>query len=329
MTVLALDAMGGDFAPQSTVAGAVQAAAAGVEVALVGDAEVLGAELNRLGGSPSRVRIVHAPDSLEQSDRVALEVRRRRESSVYVGMEMVKRGEAQALVSLGNTGAAMATALVVLGRLPGVERPALGAVLPTPSGPTLVLDVGANAEARASHLHQFAQMGSAFMRTVHGIPEPRLGLLSIGEESSKGSTLVQETHERLSADPGIVFAGNVEGRDVVRGECQVIVTDGFTGNVVLKTLEGTIAMMFEQLRAVATGSLRAKLGGALLLPSLAGMRSRFDYRRYGAVPLLGVDGGVFIGHGRSDAEAVANALRTASSAVEQGMLGAVRASVEA
>jgi phosphate acyltransferase len=327
MTVVALDGMGGDFAPQATVEGAVRAAAGGIEVALVGDAEALGAELNRLGGAPGGLRIVHAPDVIEMDAHAAAEARRRRESSIYVATELVKRGEAQAVVSMGNTGASMAVGLLVLGRVKGVERPALGAVLPAPSGPTLFLDVGANAEARPSHLVQFAQLGSAYMRTVYAIAEPRVGLLSIGEEATKGSSLIVETNEKMRADGRLNFIGNVEGRDVLAGTADVVVTDGFTGNVALKLMEGTVSMLFEQLRTVASQSLLAKAGGALLLPSLRGMRARFDYRQYGGVPLLGVDGGVFIGHGRSDAEAVANALRTAASAVDHGMLAALRAAI--
>jgi glycerol-3-phosphate acyltransferase PlsX len=328
VTVVALDGMGGDFAPQATVAGALRAAASGVEVALVGDSQVLGAELNRIGAVPERLRIVHAPDVIEMDAPAATEARRRRESSIYVATEMVQRGAAQAVVSMGNTGAAMAVGLLVLGRLKGVERPALGAVLPAPGGPTLVLDVGANADARPAHLVQFARLGSAYMHSVYGIAEPRIGLLSIGEEASKGSSLIVESNERLQAESGLRFSGNVEGRDLLAGTVDVVVTDGFTGNVAIKLMEGTVSMMFEQMRLVARQSLRARAGGALLLPALRGMRTRFDYRQYGGVPLLGVQGGVFIGHGRSDAEAVANAVRTAAAVMEQGLVEALSGAIQ-
>jgi glycerol-3-phosphate acyltransferase PlsX len=211
---------------------------------------------------------------------------------------------------------------MTVGRIRGVERPALGAVLPTPGGPTLVLDVGANAEARPSHLVQFAYLGSAYMQTVHGLAAPTIGLLSIGEEASKGSSLIVEAHDQLVGAP-LRFLGNVEGRDIAIGTADVIVTDGFTGNVVIKLLEGTIGMMLGQLRTAAHSSLRARVGGALLLPAIGQLRSQFDYRRYGAVPLLGVNGAVFIGHGRSDAEAITNAIRSASTAVRQGMVEAL------
>ena len=322
--VIALDAMGGDHAPRAELDGALLAAAEGIPLALVGDAEVLGRELNARGSAPSALRIVHAPDVVGMGDKAAREVRRQRETSLYVGTELVKRGEAAALVTMGNTGAAMATALIVLGRLPGVERPALGAVIPTVlDRPVLFLDVGANADARPSHLVQFAHMGSAYMRTVHGLREPRVALLSIGEEPSKGSALVTETHQLLARESGLRFEGNIESRLLLSGEADVIVTDGFTGNISLKVAEGVAGVLFEQLRAAARGSLRARLGGALLRPALRGVRDRLDYRVYGAAPLLGVQGGVFVGHGRSDGVGVASALRTAHLAAERGMIHAL------
>jgi phosphate acyltransferase len=327
-TVIALDAMGGDDAPAATVDGALLAAAEGISVALVGDSEVLGRELNARGATSgeaaSRLRIVHAPDVVGMGDKAAMEVRRQRQTSLYVGMELVKNGEAGALVSMGNTGAAMATALVVLGRIAGLERPALGAVLPTLlDQPVIFLDVGANADARPSHLVQFAHMGTAYMRTVNGVEQPRVALLSIGEESTKGSALVTEAHALLAADPTLHFIGNIESRSLLSGEADVIVTDGFTGNICLKLAEGIAGILFDQLRDAAATSLRNRIGAALLLPSLRSVRDRMDYRVYGAVPLLGVRGGVFIGHGRSDGEAVANALRNARTAVDRGMVGAL------
>ncbi|TAJ19967.1 MAG: phosphate acyltransferase PlsX [Dehalococcoidia bacterium] len=329
--------MGGDDAPGATVEGALEAAAAGIEVVLVGDAEVLGHELNRLTGAsaggkgtPTNVRIVHAPDQVAMGDHAAREVRRQRQTSLYVGMELVKAGDAGALVSMGNTGAGMATALVVLGRLKGVERPALGAVIPAGDGMVLFLDVGANADARSSHLVQFAHLGSAYMEAVYGVTKPRVALLSIGEEPSKGSTLVIETHEALQAlgEQGrLNFVGNLESRDLLNQKADVIVTDGFTGNVALKLAEGLVSYLFDSMRVAARSSLRSKVGGLLLYPSLRGVRERLDYRAHGAVPLLGVDGGVFIGHGRSDGHAVASGLLAAQRAVDRGMLPALAASI--
>lgn len=327
--VIALDAMGGDFAPQVTVDGALRAAAEGIQIALVGDSEVLGRELNARGGASSALRLVHAPDVVAMGDKAAREVRRQRQTSMYVGTELVRDGEASAFVTMGNTGAAMATALVVLGRIPGYDRPALGCVLPTLKGtPVMFLDVGANADARSAHLVQFARMASAYMRAVYSVPEPRVALLSIGEESSKGSMLVTETHELLARDTRVNFTGNVESRELMDGTADVIVTDGFTGNVSLKLAEGIAGLIFDQLRDAAQTSLRNRIGAGLLLPSLRSIRERMDYRVYGAVPLLGVRGGVFIGHGRSDSDAVVGALRTAQQAIRAGMLTALEDSSE-
>ena len=326
MTAVALDGMGGDFAPRSTVEGAVRAAERGVEVALVGDSARLEPELERLGGAPPGVRMVHAPDTIGMQEHISLEMRRRRQSSIYVGMELVKRGEVEAFVSLGNTGAVLALALVVLGKLPGVERPALSALIPHHRGPKLLLDVGASAESRPSHLLQFAQMGTEYMRAVVGIADPAVGLLNIGEESTKGSALTIEAHQALSAS-SLRFLGNVEGRDLVSGDADVIVTDGFTGNVVLKLTEGLVAELLGEVRDAARSSLRSRLGGLLLGPALREIRGRLDYRRYGGVPLLGVNGVVIVGHGRSDAEAVANAVGTASVASQQRVLEVLASAV--
>ncbi len=327
--VIALDAMGGDDAPGAVLDGAIIAAGEGIPLVLVGDAEILGRELKSRGGTPHGVRIVHAPDIVGMGDKAAREVRRQRETSLYVGAELVRDGEAASLVTMGNTGAAMATALVVLGRIKDVERPALAAVLPTVRDrPVMFLDVGANADARPSHIVQFARMGSAYMRAVHHVASPRVSLLSIGEESSKGSVLVTEAHALMAADAGLNFQGNIESRELLAGSTDVIVTDGFTGNVSIKLAEGIVGVVFDQVRSVARSSVRGKVGGALLLPSLRGVRDRLDYRAFGAVPLLGVEGGVFIGHGRSDGAGVAGALRSAYQAGRGGMLGALKNALE-
>ncbi|MFA7249128.1 MAG: phosphate acyltransferase PlsX [Dehalococcoidia bacterium] len=325
--MIALDAMGGDLGPRETVGGALIAAAEGIEVTLVGDEATLRAELTRRNANPPTLHIRHASDVVAMGDHAAKEARRARETSMYVGTGMVRHHEADAFVTIGNTGAAMATGLVVLGRLHGVERPALSAVLPGQGGPVMLLDVGANADARSSHLVQFAHLGAAYMRSVHDIQQPRVAILSIGEEPSKGSMLVVEAHQALAAEPGLRFIGNLESRDILSGHADVIVTDGFTGNVVLKLAEGLVQLLFDEMRAAARSSWRSKIGGALLLPALRGVRARLDYRRYGAVPLLGVDGAVFVGHGRSDEAAVASAVRSAHHAVEQGMMTALRAAI--
>mgnify|MGYP001158683081 CR=1 FL=1 len=326
MTVIALDAMGGDFAPRSTVEGAIRAADDGTEVLLVGDERTLTAELATHERVPAGVRVVHAPDAIAMDEQPSLDLRRR-SSSILVGLELVKRGEAGALVSMGNTGALMALALVSLGKLPGVERPALAAMIPARSGgPTLVVDAGANAESRSTHLVQWAAMGAEYMRVVGGVAEPRVGLLSIGEEPSKGSPLVVETNRVLAAS-SLNFVGNVEGRDIVDGDIDVLVTDGFTGNVALKLVEGMVTTLLGGVRDAAKDSWRARLGGLLLMPALRTLRQKFDYRQYGGVPLIGVDGIVLVGHGRSDAVAVANAVHTAAEAAEHGALEALRSAI--
>jgi len=311
MKPIALDAMGGDAMPQAAVAGALKAAAEGVPVVLVGDEEALRAELGKQGGE---LPVRHAPDTVRMEDHAA-EVRRRRDSSIMRAMRLVKEGDASACVSMGHSGATMAAALFVLGRIKGVERPAILANIPTAKGFTALLDAGANADCRPTHLQQFAVMGSVYARVFYGLPEPTVGLMSIGEEAEKGNELTREAHALLKGTPGINFYGNVEGRDLLKGTTDVVVTDGFTGNVMLKLAEGEAKVIFGWVREALTGSgLRAKLGGALVKPALRKVAGRLDPAEYGAQPLLGVAGNAFIGHGSSDARAVLSALRTAKRA---------------
>lgn len=325
---VALDAMGGDFAPQATVAGAIRAAEAGHEVALVGDEAALTEELAKHEIVPSGVRIVHAPDVVDMHETPSLATARRRSSSIYVGLELLKSGEAGAFVSNGNTGAVLALSLVVIGKLPGVDRPALAAVIPPRSaGPTLLLDVGANAESRPLQLVQWGAIGAEYMKVAFGVRDPKVGLMNIGEEPSKGSPLVVEANKALAQIP-INFIGNIEGGDIARSEIDVVVTDGFTGNVVLKLIEGMATSILGSVRDAASESMRARIGGLLLMPSVRAIRQRFDYRQYGGAPLIGVNGMVLVGHGRSDAVAVENGIRTAASAAELGALDAFAAAVE-
>jgi glycerol-3-phosphate acyltransferase PlsX len=327
VTVVALDAFGGDFAPQATVDGAVRSAEAGMEVALVGDQTRLTVELERHKDVPSGLRIVHAPDAIGMGDTPSLDMRRRTGSSMFVGLDLIKRGEAEAFVSMGNTGAVLALSLIVLGKLPGVERPALAALIPSPTGePTLVVDIGANAESRATHLVQWAALGTEYMRVVMGIEHPTVGLLNIGAEPSKGSPREIEVHEQLTAS-SLDFVGNVEGSDVLATDTTVIVTDGYTGNVALKLIEGSVSTILGGVRDATRDSLRARAGGLLMMPSLRALREAFDYRQYGGVPLIGVNGLVLVGHGRSDSIAVENAIRTAAEGAEHGAIEAMAAVV--
>jgi len=322
--VIALDAMGGDNAPAEIVKGAVQAAQAlGVRVALVGREEAIAGALRRNGWRPDGFSVVPAAEVIEMEEHPAQAARHKKDSSIAVGLKLVKRGEAQAFVSAGNTGAVMAASIMYLGRIRGIERPSLVGLLPLSGRLTVLLDVGANADAKPEYLLQWAQMAVAYKQRIWKVANPSVALLNIGEEGEKGSMLAQETHALLRAS-GLNFSGNVEGRDVPFGKHDVIVTDGFTGNVVVKVMEGTADYLMGEIR----GAIRSRpwylAAGVALLPAFARVRKQVDYREYGAGPLLGVNGLVFIGHGRSDARAIASALRVAREAAQSGMLEAIR-----
>jgi glycerol-3-phosphate acyltransferase PlsX len=322
--LIALDAMGGDHAPAEIVAGALLARnELNIESALVGSKDIIEAELTRLGEQPASWEIVHATEAIAMDEHPAQAVRSKRDASINVGMDMVKRGVAGGFVSAGNTGAVMASALMTLGRIQGIERPALGTLAPFTERGVLVLDVGANADVKPNYLVQFAQMGSVYAERVMGIPNPRIALLNIGSEDTKGSELVQDVHGRL-LHAGINFVGNIEGGDVHHGNADVIVTDGFTGNVAVKVTEGVADFIFRELRAALTSKLRYKLAAMVLRPALLKMRDRMDPGTYGGVPLLGVNGFVLIAHGNSNARAIRNAVRTAAEGAQSGMIDSIR-----
>ena len=327
--LIALDAMGGDYAPGEAVRGAVDATQRyGVEVILVGPPDRIGAELKKAPAAAG-ISIVAAEEQIAMDESPLEAVRRKRQSSIVVGMELVKSGHAQAFVSAGNTGAVMAAATLLLGRLPSVERPALGAVMPSKDGRrVLLLDAGANADGRPSQLVQFALMGQAFARRVFAIAQPRVGLISIGEEHSKGNQLVVETNERLRRLDGLNFYGNVEGKDLPNDVVDVAVTDGFTGNVILKSAEGTADYVVHELHDALTSKIRYRLAALILRPAFAQLRQRLDYAEYGGAPLLGVRGTVLIAHGRSDAHAIASALRAARDAVASELVATLAAAVK-
>lgn len=324
---IALDAMGGDRMPDAAVDGAVAAAAAGERVLLVGDEAVLNAAL-KARGAPAGLEVVHAGDVIGMDD-AASDVRRRRDASVVVAARLVKEGRAAAVVSMGHSGATMAAALLVLGRLPGVDRPAILANIPTKTGFCALIDAGANADCRAPWLQQFAVMGSVYARAFYGKDAPSVGLMSIGEEEGKGNELAIAAHALLKATPGLRFHGNVEGRDLLAGTTDVVVTDGFTGNVMLKLAEGEAKVLFGMVRDALRSSLRAKLGGLLVRPALRSIADKLDPGTYGAQPLLGVAGYAFIGHGSADARAVRNALATARKMVDAGVRDRIEAGLAA
>ena len=309
-----LDAMGSDHAPHVEIDGALAATRdLGVKVILVGQAHKVEPELRRCGwrGDGDRgIEFVEAAEVIAMDDPVATSVRRKKKSSLRIGTKLVSDGQGDGFVSAGNTGAAMATAKMVIGTIPGVDRPGLAAMIPTKAGkPTLLIDVGANSECKAHHLVQFAIMGDAYSRSVLGTVKPTVGLMSIGEEEAKGNDLTKEAFPLLKELNDINFVGNVEGRDVFSGLVDVIVTDGFTGNVMLKLSEGlteaTLSMLKKELMATAV----TKAGAMLAKPAFQRIKKRLDYTEYGGAPLLGVRRIVVIGHGRSNARAIRNAIR--------------------
>jgi glycerol-3-phosphate acyltransferase PlsX len=311
---IALDAMGGDHAPQEIVKGAVLAAREyPIEVLLVGQEEVVRKELAAAGGAtPSNIEVVDAREVVEMDDTAIAPIRRKRNSSIRICANLVSEGRADAFVSAGNTGATWTSARVVMGMIEGVSRPALAAIVPNSKGYTLLLDVGANVDAKPNHLREFAVMGHFYAQMVFGIESPRVGLLSIGEEEGKGNELTKEVF-RVLKETGLNFIGNAEGRDVYNGNADVIVCDGFIGNVVLKASEALGEMITRTIREELMRSWRRKLGGLLAKSAFTELKARMDYSEYGGAPLLGVKGGCIVCHGRSNAKAIKNALRVARS----------------
>jgi glycerol-3-phosphate acyltransferase PlsX len=310
---IAVDAMGGDHAPREIVAGAIQAVAEHpVDVILVGQEEVIRRELAALGSTPKNIEIVDAREVVEMDDTALAPLRKKRNSSVRVAANLVAEGKAGAFVSAGNTGATWTSARLVIGMIEGVSRPALAAIVPSSKGHTLLLDVGANVDAKPNHLREFAVMGHFYAQMVFGIEAPRVGLLSIGEEEGKGNELTKETY-RVMKETGLNFIGNAEGRDVYNGNCDVVVCDGFIGNVVLKASEALGEMISKLLREEMTRGVQRKVGALLAKGAFNDLKKRIDYSEYGGAPLLGVKGGCIVCHGRSNAKAIKNAIRMARS----------------
>jgi glycerol-3-phosphate acyltransferase PlsX len=324
-SVIALDAMGSDKAPRPEVDGALQAARHyGVRVLLVGREPQIRAELARhTGVSDLPVEIVHASEVVGMGDKAAQAVRSKRDSSIRVGLRLVREGRASGFVTAGNTGAAMATAKMVLGALPGVDRPSLAAVFPTALGTAaILLDVGANVDCKPDNLAQFAVMGEIYCRQMLGIRRPRVGLLSIGEEETKGNELTREAFQLLKLMP-LNFIGNVEGRDLYSGKVDVIVADGFVGNVALKTSEGVANLVRYVLKESLRATITRQVGYLLSRSAFAEFKKRFDYSEYGGAPLLGVKGACIITHGSSNANAIKNAIRVTAEFAERNINAAI------
>ena len=312
MTKIAVDAMGSDAAPVVEVDGAIQAAEQyGLAIVLVGQEERIRELLAKHPTSGLSIEVVHASEVITMTDSAATAVRRKRDSSIRVAARLMHDGVVSGIVSAGNTGAVMATSKLVMGTLPVVDRPALSTVLPTQKGkPAILLDVGANVDCKPLHLEQFAIMGDIYSRAIFGIRRPRVGLLSIGEEDTKGNELTKEAFKSLKRAP-LNFIGNVEGRDIFKGDVDVIVCDGFTGNVALKLSEGLIETFREMLGQELRKTLQAKVGYILAQHAFRDFSRRLDYSEYGGAPLLGINGITIVCHGRSNANAIKNAIRVA------------------
>ncbi len=315
MIKIAVDGMGSDNSPRSEVEGAVQASQEyGVHVILVGKEPVL-APLLKSQSRGATVEVRHASEVVEMDEQPTAALRKKKDSSMRVAADLVRQGAASGLVSAGNTGAVMAISKMVMGAVPGVDRPALAAVLPTLKGHAVLLDVGANVACKPHHLVQFAIMGHLFSKKIVGVSSPRVGLMSVGEEESKGNDLTKEVYKTLK-DIRINFIGNVEGRDIYNGRADVIVCDGFTGNVALKTSEGLIEAVLQLLKDELSSNLQAKLGALLSQQSFKRLKKRLDYSEYGGAPLIGLRGLSVICHGRSSANAIKNAIRVAKEFAE-------------
>ena len=324
---IAVDAMGGDFAPNEIIAGAIRASEElEVDILLVGDQTAIEAYLKEHHAYSQNLQIIAAEESVGMHEEPLTAIRRKPKASINVAMDLVKKGKADAVVSAGHSGAAMAASLLRLGRLKGIDRPAIGAVFPTiMSGKSvIVLDVGANVDCRPKYLEQFALMGTVYSQYVMGVEQPKVGLLNIGEESSKGDDLSIKSYELLTANPNIPFIGNAEGRDVLSGDFDVIVCDGFVGNVLLKFAEAVGEVMLQILREELPQGLRGQIGSALLKPNLRRLKQRIDHAEHGGALLFGVAGICVISHGSSQAPSIFSAIRQAKGAIENNVLDRIQ-----
>lgn len=323
---IAIDAMGGDNAPQAIVEGAQQAIQQfnDLSIVLVGDTEKITPFLK----NKERITIHHTTEEILGTDEPVRAVRRKKEASLVIAANLVKSGEVDACISAGNTGALMAAGLFVVGRIDGIERPALAPTLPTVGGEGfLLLDVGANSDAKPEHVRQYALMGSIYAEKVRNIPNPRVGLLNIGTEEGKGNELAKQVHQLLK-ETDINFIGNVEARELLNGVADVVVTDGFTGNMVLKTIEGTALSMFAMLKEALFKNTKTKLAAAVLKNDLKGIKTKMDYTEYGGAGLFGLKAPVIKAHGSSDAHAIVSSIKQAKMMVDHNVAGKIKQSVE-
>ncbi|NOX20765.1 MAG: phosphate acyltransferase PlsX [Nitrospirae bacterium] len=315
---ISLDAMGGDHAPRTTVEGAVETVneTDDIEIVLVGDRELLQKELKRKHYPPERISILHTTQTVQMDDDISTAIRRKKDSSIRKGIELVKNQEADAFVSAGHSGVVMATALLLLGKSPGVHRPAIATTMPTLTGKFVLIDAGANVDTEPENLLQFALMGRAFSKRILGVEDPKVALLSIGEEDTKGNLLTKEAF-KLIKNTDINFAGNIEGKDIFVGVADVVVCDGFIGNIVLKVSEGLADTIMKMLKREIADIKTGKIAYMLLKPALRNFKKKTDYSEYGGAPLLGINGTCLISHGRSSSKAIRNAIKLANEFAKQ------------
>lgn len=330
-TAIVIDAMGGDHAPDVNIQGALEALdeAEKLNLFLVGDKPLILKELAKRGArESSRLQVVHCDEVISMDDHAASVIRRKKNSSIHVGLQLVRDGQAHAFISAGNSGAVMANALVILGRIADVERPAIVVKLPTAEGTVILLDVGANVDCKPINLFQFAEMGQVYAEVVEAISSPRVALLSNGSEAHKGNELTRETDRLLKERKDINYVGYVEGFDLFRGTADVVVCDGFVGNVTLKLAEGLADTVFRWFKKEIQRDLVGLVGVLLLKKLLRKFKTKFDYQPYGAAPLLGIDGMVLISHGSSTETAIRNGILTAKKAVEQDFIAKIKGTLE-
>ena len=329
MIKVAVDAMGGDYAPGEMVAGAVDAVNAkpGIQVLLVGQEQAVTAELSKFTYNKEQIQVVNAAEVIATDEPPVNAIRKKKDSSIVVGMNLVKKGEADAFVSAGSSGAILVGGQVIVGRIKGVERPPLAPLIPTEKGVSLLIDCGANVDARPSHLVQFAQMGSIYMEHVMGIRNPRVAIVNIGAEEEKGNALVKETFPLLKECPGINFIGSIEAREIPHGAADVIVCEAFVGNVILKLYEGVGATLISMVKGGMMSTLRSKIGALLVKPALKETLKAFDASRYGGAPLLGLNGLVVKTHGNSKRTEVRNSIIQCVTFKEQGINHKIRESL--
>lgn len=325
--IIAIDAMGGDYAPESIIRGAEEAIKEwdDVEIILVGNEKVI----SPLLVSKERITIEHTEEVILAEDEPVRAVRRKKNASMVIAGQLVRDKKADAMISAGNTGALMTTGLLVIGRVEGVERPGLAPMIPTLDGKgVLAIDLGANMDATPEHIVQYAIMGSIYRNQVHGIEKPRVGLLNVGTETMKGNELTKKAFPLLQEEPSIHFIGNVESRDIMQGECDVIVCDGFVGNILLKTMEGTAASILSVLKEEFKRTFWTKLAGALMKPGLSRFKRMADYHEYGGAPLLGIRGICIKSHGTADANAIKNAVRQARIVIKNELVQSISKAME-